>query len=85
MKWLAWLVLLPLPAMAEVYIWKEAGATRISTEPPPWYRVEGPVNGPRVVVTKGRRVVDDTGLRMEERWRLRPPEHAPIPAGRPPF
>lgn len=85
MKRLALLLLFPLPALAEIYSWKEAGTTRISSEPPPWYRFEGPVKGPRVVVTKGRRLTDDTALPMVERWRLRPTEHVLIPAGRRPF
>ena len=76
------LLLLPLSASAEIYSWKEGGVTRMSTEPPPWYRLDAPVKGPRVVVTKGKRVTDDTALPMVERWRLRPPDHAPIPAGR---
>jgi hypothetical protein len=82
MKRLALLLLLPLPAAAEIYSWKEGEVTRISTEPPVWYRFEARVKGPRVLVTKGKRVMDDTALPLEERWRLRPTEHAPIPAGR---
>lgn len=77
-------LLFPLPAFADVYTWKENGATRISTHPPAWYRAESLVKGPRVIVTNDRRVTDDTALSMVERWRLRPQEHPPIPAGRRP-
>jgi hypothetical protein len=68
------------PASAQVYSWKEAGATRISSEVPPWYNADAPVTGPRVIVTSGRRVIDDTGLSMEKRRALR---HPAIGAGRP--
>jgi hypothetical protein len=68
------------PASAQVYSWKEAGATRISNEVPPWYNAELPVSGPRVIVTSGRRVIDDTGLSLEKRRALR---HPAIGAARP--
>jgi hypothetical protein len=68
------------PASAQVYSWKEAGATRISSEVPLWYRADMPVGGPRVIVTSGRRLIDDTGLSMEKRRALR---HPAIGAGRP--
>lgn len=63
---------LPLPALAEIYAWKEGGTTRLSSAPPPWYRADERVHGPRVVVTQEKRIVDDTHLPMVERWRLRP-------------
>ena len=78
------LLFVPFSAAAEIYTWKEGRTTRISTEAPAWYRAETPVKGPRVIVITGKRVADDTALSMEERWRLKPQEHAPIPAGRRP-
>jgi hypothetical protein len=85
MKYSLLFLLLPLPALADVYIWKEGDRTQMSAKPPPWYRADERVDGPRVTVMKGRRVMDDTDLPMQERWRLRPPEHPPIPAGRRPL
>jgi hypothetical protein len=60
------------PASAQVYSWKEAGATRISNVAPAWYRADAPANGPRIVVVAGTRVVDDTALPMERRMAMRP-------------
>ena len=77
------LVLLPFSAFAQVYSWKEGNSTRISNEPPAWYRVEAAASGPRVLVTRGTQILDDTGLSMEERRRMRPPLHPAIPADRP--
>jgi len=77
-------LLLPLPASAELYRWSEAGSSHLSTVPPAWYRVEAPARGPRVVVTEGTRVLDDTGLPMERRLGLRAPLHHTIPADRRP-
>jgi hypothetical protein len=65
-------LLLACPAFGQVYSWKEAGATRVSNEPPNWYRSYEPVSGPRVLVMLGNRVIDDTGLPMEKRVALRP-------------
>ncbi|HYR36128.1 MAG TPA: hypothetical protein VEQ87_17690 [Burkholderiales bacterium] len=62
-----------LSALADVYSWKEAGSTRITNEPPAWYRVEAPVRGPRTIVMAQGRVMDDTALPMAGRRRLRPP------------
>ena len=44
------------PASAQVYSWKEAGATRISNEAPAWYRADMAVEGPRTVegIARGR-------------------------------
>src|SRR4051812_3713506 len=68
------LLLLPfsLSALGQVYSWREGGSMRISNEPPARYRLYEPVRGPRIVVTQGRRIIDDTALSMEERRRLRP-------------
>jgi hypothetical protein len=68
------LLLAPLSvsAQAEVYSWKEAGATRITNEPPAWYRIEAAVRGPRTLVMAQGRIVDDTALSMAGRRRLRP-------------
>lgn len=85
MKYSLLFLLFPLPALADVYVWRESDKTYMSAKPPPWYRTDEPVRGPRVTVIKGRRVADDTDLPMQERWRLRPPEHPPIPAGRRPL
>jgi hypothetical protein len=79
---LAFLYPSPLFALGEVYTWRDAAATRISNLPPPWYRLEGVVNGPRVIVTRNDRVIDDTNLSIEERRLLRPPLHGSIQAGR---
>jgi hypothetical protein len=59
-------------AAAQVYTWKDPadGGTRVSNFPPPWYAPSAPVSGPRVVVTRGQAVVDDTSLPLEERSRL---------------
>ena len=70
-------LLLVLPAWSafgQVYSWKEAGVTRVSNEAPAWYTDYAPVKGPRVVVTVGSRVVDDTGLPMEKRLAMRKPQ-----------
>ena len=78
-------LLFPCAAFAQVYTWKEGDSTRISTQPPAWYRVDGPSRAPHVVVTQGRRVLDDTRLPMEERLRMRPRLHPVIPADPHPF
>ena len=59
-------------ASAQVYTWKDpqAGTSRFSNVAPPWYRNDNVVNGPRVVVSIGRQVVDDTALPMEKRMAL---------------
>jgi hypothetical protein len=59
-------------AHAQVYSWKDPGngATRFSNIPPYWYRYAEPVSGPRVIVTVGDRVVDDTALSFEDRLLL---------------
>ena len=66
------------PAFAQVYSWTEAGATRISNEPPHWYTGYAPVKGPRVLVTQGGRVIDDTALSMEKRLALRRKPPKPV-------
>jgi len=59
-------------AHAQVYSWKDAasGASRFSNVPPPWYRATEAVDGPRVLVTIGIRVIDDTALSYEDRLLL---------------
>jgi hypothetical protein len=71
---LLWLLLAPfsLSAQGEVYSWKEAGSTRITNEPPAWYRIEAAVRGPRTLVMAQGRIIDDTALPMAGRRRLRP-------------
>lgn len=64
--------LLSFPTQAEMYSWREGESLKVSNVPPHWYRFDRPVRGPRTVVTQGKRVLDDTGLTMEERRRLRP-------------
>ncbi|MBV9360651.1 MAG: hypothetical protein JO292_04605 [Betaproteobacteria bacterium] len=66
------LLLLSLPTQAQMYTWREGASKKVSNVPPGWYRFDRPVPGPRVVVTQGKRVLDDTGLSMEERLRMRP-------------
>ena len=69
------LALLPQSLRSEVYTWQEpqTGLTRISSIAPAWYRqpylVEAP-KGPRVIVTQGTTVIDDTSLPLAERARL---------------
>lgn len=69
---LALLLALSFPTQAEMYSWHEGESLKVSNVPPHWYRFDGPVRGPRTVVTQGKRVLDDTGLTMEERLRMRP-------------
>ena len=59
-------------AHAQVYSWKDAatGASRFSNVPPPWYRATEEVDGPRVLVTIGIRLIDDTALSFEDRLML---------------
>ena len=67
-------VLLPLSfaSHAEMYSWREGVSLKVSNNAPGWYRLDRPVLGPRVVVMQGKHVIDDTGLPMEDRRRLRP-------------
>lgn len=71
-------------ASAQVYTWKDPadGGTRVSSFPPSWYAPSAPVRGPRVVVTRGQRVVDDTALTLEERERLARRGAPPLEASR---
>jgi hypothetical protein len=59
-------------AHAQVYTWKDAntGASKISSVPPPWYSRNEKASGPRVIVTLGGKVIDDTGLPVEDRLEL---------------
>ena len=66
------LLMLSFSTQAEMYSWRDGASMKVSNNPPGWYRLERPVRGPRVVVTQGRRIVDDTGLPMDERLSLRP-------------
>jgi len=66
------LLALSFPTQAQMYSWHEGASMKVSNVPPAWYRVDRPVGGPRVVVTQGKRVIDDTGLAMEARLHLRP-------------
>ena len=66
-------------ARAEMYAWRDGASMKVSNNPPGWYHVDRPVRGPRVVVTQGKRVIDDTGLPVEERRRLRPPSKPQSP------
>ena len=70
------LVLLPLASQAQVYTWREGASMKYSSVPPAWYRLDEPVRGPRVLVTEGKRVIDDTALPLDLRWRMRPPLRA---------
>ena len=72
-------------ALADVYAWREGGTIRITNQPPARYSVYEPVPGPRIVVTVGRRVIDDTALPMEERRRLRQIPAQASSAGRSPI
>ncbi len=60
-------------AFSDVYMWKDpsTGSSKISNLAPAWYRSGGNSNGPRVIVLRGNRVIDDTRLRTEERQQLR--------------
>ena len=82
---LALLLVLSFPSQAQVYTWREGTSMKYSSVPPAWYRIDGPVRGPRVVVTQGKRVVDDTALPMEQRWRMRPAVRAQASTSRPPL
>ena len=67
----AFLAFLPLAAHAQaVYTWRETHVTRMSNVAPRWYRPDAPVYGPRVIVTLGKTVIDDTSLPLEKRMEL---------------
>lgn len=68
------------PAQAEVYRWREGASLKYSNIAPAWYRIDTQVRGPRVVVSEGKRVIDDTRLSIEDRRRMRPPLRAQSPA-----
>lgn len=53
----------------QLYSWKdpETGQPRFSTVAPRWYRPNAPVNGPKVVVTRGSAFIDDTSLELRDR------------------
>jgi len=56
-------------ASAEIYTWRElSGVVHVSNRAPRWYQPDARVIGPRVVVTLGRTVVDDTGLPLRQRF-----------------
>jgi hypothetical protein len=75
---LALLLALSFPTQAQMYSWREGVSMKVSNNPPGWYRFDRPVRGPRVVVTQGKRVIDDTGLPMEQRLRMRPSLRAQV-------
>jgi len=60
------------PALAQVYSWKdpETGQTRFSNIAPRWYSRGETVSGPRVIVTAGDKVIDDTALAYDDRLRI---------------
>lgn len=58
-------------AHAEIYAWRDAsGAKRMSNIPPPWFNETGP-SRPRTQVLLNGHLIDDTGLPMEQREKLR--------------
>jgi len=64
-------LLAPAPrALAQLYSWHEGGEKRISVTAPAWYRGDRPVRGPRVLVTEGVRIIDDTALPLARRRAL---------------
>lgn len=63
-------MLLAAAAHAEVYSWREGGSTRYSNAAPPWYSATEPSRIRTRVMLNGM-LVDDTGLPMDERDKLR--------------
>ena len=61
------------PAIAQVYAWNDSqtGAKRLTNIPPPWYKTPDGKPHPRVTVYENGRLVDDTGLKDEQRLELR--------------
>lgn len=59
-------------AVAEVYSWREplTGDKRFSNVAPAWYTIYDAVRGPRVVVTRNGKLIDDTALPLERRREL---------------
>lgn len=73
MRWLTILIaatIVATAAHAELYSWREGGSTRYSNAAPPWYSATEP-SRIRTRVTLNGLLVDDTGLPLEERDRLR--------------
>ena len=62
-----------LAANAQVYRWTDpqTGGTHISNIPPAWYTNPGTRTSPRVAVYENGRMIDDTGLKAEQRLELR--------------
>ena len=62
-----------LPVSAQVYCWLDAqtGAKRLSNIPPAWYKNPDPRTSPRVQVFDNGRLIDDTGLSVDQRAELR--------------
>jgi hypothetical protein len=53
---------------AEVYTWRDlSGETHVSNVAPRWYQPDARVIGPRVVVTVGDTLIDDTALPLGKR------------------
>lgn len=60
-----------LPAVADIYLWRDAsGAKRMSNVAPDWYSPSAP-GRPRTQVIVNGHLVDDTGLSAEAREKLR--------------
>jgi hypothetical protein len=60
---------------AEVYTWRDlTGVVQISNDPPRWYQADARVIGPRVIVTQGSALIDDTGLPLRQRLALQSQE-----------
>ena len=65
-------LLFSYPAHAQMYSWKDpnTGQSKFSNIPPPWYSRGESVSGPRVTMTLGGKVVDDTALPYQDRLLL---------------
>lgn len=60
------LMLISPISLARMYQWTEpeTGSTQLSGKPPVWYRSES--GGPRVFVFENGRLIDDTGIEVED-------------------
>jgi hypothetical protein len=52
-----------------IYTWRDphTGSYRVSSLAPDWYRPDADVSGPRVIVSHGGAVIDDTDWPLAER------------------
>lgn len=59
-------------AHAQMYSWKDpdSGRSKLSNIPPPWYNRGASASGPRVITTRGGKVIDDTALPYRDRLAL---------------